>query len=368
MSIAVRAAAGTALAGALMAAALPTAAADTGGTDTGATHRPRTVRASVAADGTQGNAASGGGVISANGRYVAFSSRATNLTPDPNSPFPDTFVKDLRTGTLTFVRDGLYGLRMSADASCVGFNDYGGHDIQGIVHDLKTGRRDVLGQSRGGSTLTSLSADCRYAAYTDKPHHPADPRAVYVRDRQTGENIKASHDATPEQFDMTDGSISGDGKTIAYQTHRRLGEGPDTYDIVVKNLRTGRLQQIDGSHDAAPASLVQLSGNARSVAYNMGPDAYVRDLRTGRTTRLPGVQARALSPDGRRLLYADAASKLALRDLRTGRDRAVTAGPASAGQGSLSAHGRSVAFGSGADDLVPGDTNGFADVFVRRVR
>ncbi|MEV0264344.1 protein TolB [Streptomyces sp. NPDC050617] len=364
MSIAVRAALGTALAGALTVAALPAMAA----ADTDVTRHPRTVRASVAADGAQGDAASGGGVISADGRYVAFSSRATNLTPDPNSPFPDTFVKDLRTGTLTFVRDGLYGLRMSADASCVGFNDYGGHDIQGIVHDLKTGKRDVLGQARGGSTLTSLSDDCRYAAYTDKPHHPADPRAVYVRDRKTGENIKASHEPTPEQFDMTDGSISGDGETIAYQTHRRLGEGADTDDIVVKDLRTGRLQQIDGSQDAAPASLVQLSGNARTVAYNAGPDAYAHDLRTGRTVRLPGVQARALSPDGRRLLYADSASKLHLRDLRSGRDRTVVDAPASAGPGSLSAHAGSLAFGSGADDLVPGDTNGFADVFVRRLR
>ncbi|MFE7120347.1 TolB family protein [Streptomyces sp. NPDC057654] len=364
MSIAVRAAIGTALAGALTAAALPAATA----ADTGAAHRPRTVRASVAADGAQADAASGGGVISANGRYVAFTSRATNLTPDTGSPFPDTFVKDLRTGTVTFVRDGLYGLRMSADANCVGFNDYGAHDIQGIVHDMKTGKRDLLGQARGGSTLTSLSADCRYAAYTDKPHHPADPRAVYVRDRQTGENIKASHDATPEQFDMTDGSISGDGKTIAYQTHRRLGEGPDTDDIVVKDLVTGEREQIDGSHDVAPASLVQLSSNARTVAYNVGPDAYVRDLRTGRTVHLPGVQARALSPDGRQVLYADSASKLHLRDLRSGDDRTVVDAPASAGPGSLSAHAKSLAFGSGADDLVPGDTNGFADVFVRRLR
>ncbi len=364
MSIAARAALGTALTAALTAAALPTATA----ADTGDAHRPHTVRASVAADGTQGNAASGSGVISADGRYVAFSSRATNLTPDANSPFPDTFVKDLRTGALTFVRDGLYGLRMSADGSCVGFNDYGAHDIQGMVHDLKTGKRDVFGQARGGSTLDSISADCRYAAYTDKPHHPADPRAVYVRDRKTGESIKASHDATPEQFDMTDGSISGDGETIAYQTHRRLGEGADTDDIVVKDLVTGEREQIDGSHDAAPASLVQLSGNARTIAYNMGPDAYVRDLRTDRTTRLPGVQARALSPDGRQLLYADSTSALHLRDLRTGEERTVTTGAASAGQGSLTEHGTSVAFGSSADDLVPGDTNGFADVFVRRVR
>ncbi|MEU7043127.1 protein TolB [Streptomyces varsoviensis] len=364
MSIAVRAAFGTALTAVVTVAALPTATA----ADTGATHRPRTVRASVAADGTQGDAASTAGVISADGRYVAFTSRATNLTPDANSRFPDTFVKDLRTGALTFVRDGLYGLRMSADGSCVGFNDFGSHDIQGMVHDLKTGKRDVFGQSRGGSTLNSISADCRYAAYTDKPHHPADPRAVYIRDRKTGENIKASHEPTPEQFDMTEGSISGDGRTIAYQTHRRLGEGPDTDDIVVKNLRTGRLQQIDGSHDAAPARLVQLSGNARTVAYNLGPNAYVRDLRTGHTSRLPGVQARALSPDGRRLLYADGASALRLRDLRTGRDRTVTTGPATVGPGSLTRHGGSVAFGSGADDLVPGDTNGFADVFVRRVR
>ena len=38
-----------------------------------------TVRVSVASDGTEGNAASAGAALSADGRFVAFHSTATNL-------------------------------------------------------------------------------------------------------------------------------------------------------------------------------------------------------------------------------------------------------------------------------------------------
>jgi Tol biopolymer transport system component len=61
-----------------------------------------TVRISVAADGTQSNDTSFNTVISRNGRYVAFVSRATNLVP--SDPVPtgqnQTYLRDLHEGTL----------------------------------------------------------------------------------------------------------------------------------------------------------------------------------------------------------------------------------------------------------------------------
>ncbi|MER6126349.1 hypothetical protein ABT173_27760 [Streptomyces sp. NPDC001795] len=114
----------------------------------------------------------------------------------------------------------------------------------------------------------------------------------------------------------------------------------------------------------------------RSSATNLVPEgithpgtfAYVRDLRTGRVQHLPGAAARAVGPDGRRLLYADPQSALHLHDLRTGADRVVAdaSDAASALAGAVSDSG--AVFSSAAADLVSGDTDGVSDVFVRRTR
>ncbi|MET9293857.1 protein TolB [Streptomyces sp. NPDC003077] len=363
-----------ALIGALALALLPgtpaTASPDRPETRHGTrTTKPRTERVSTTPTNAEANGASRGAVISADGRYVAFTSNATNLTPDPHNPhLPATYVKDLHTGAVTFVRDGLSGVRISADGRCVGTNDFGARDIQGFVNDLQAGTREALGSAHGGSRITALSGDCRYAVYTAYPNHPADPQRVHLRDRTTGENTVVSHEPTPEQYDMADGSLSADGRVLAYRAHRRLGDGPDRDDIIVVDLRTGQRQQLDGSHDDATAGLVQLSANGRAVAYNVGTDAYVHDLRTGRTKRLDDARGRALSPDGGHLLYTDGATgTVRLRDLRSGADHFV-APHGGAEPGALTAHGRMAVFASAADDLVPSDTNNAADVFVRRRR
>ncbi|CAM5531699.1 MULTISPECIES: TolB-like translocation protein [Streptomyces] len=333
------------------------------------TSKPRIERASLTADGTEANDASWGAVISADGRYVAFISKATNLTPDPNNPYlPDTYVKDLRTGAVTFLRDGLGGVRISADGRCVGTNAFGAHDLQGFVHDLKTGTRQALGSARGGSQITGLSGDCRYAVYTANPLHPADPQRIYLHDRTTGQDTLVSRPPTSEQYDMSDGSLSADGRILAYRAHRRLGDGPDRDDIIVTNLRTGEHRQLDGSQDDATAALVQLSANGRTVAYTVGLDTYVHDLRTGRTIRLNKIQGRALSPDGGHLLYTDGNTEaLRLRNLRSGADHLV-ATQGGAEPGALTAHAHTTVFATPAGDLVPSDTNNAADVFVRRGR
>jgi Tol biopolymer transport system component len=56
--------------------------------------------ASVSTAGAQGDNDSYGGWVSGNGRYVAFTSRASNLVvpPLPSSPFSNAYVHDLRTG------------------------------------------------------------------------------------------------------------------------------------------------------------------------------------------------------------------------------------------------------------------------------
>ena len=56
-------------------------------------------RVSVATGGTQANGGSYGPAISADGRYVAFVSDASNLVPGDTNDHPDVFVRDRRSGT-----------------------------------------------------------------------------------------------------------------------------------------------------------------------------------------------------------------------------------------------------------------------------
>ena len=53
-------------------------------------------RVNVSTSGVQSDSSTTGAVLSSNGRYVAFSSRATTLTPGDTNGFPDVFVHDLR--------------------------------------------------------------------------------------------------------------------------------------------------------------------------------------------------------------------------------------------------------------------------------
>lgn len=84
---------------------------------------------------------------------------------------------------------------------------------------------------------------------------------------------------------------------------------------------------------------------------------------------MPNVRGVAIDPTGRYLLYAPhdtTGPSLMLRDLETGTDEIVSDQPASAGTDAVSAGGRDVVFHSTADTVVPDDTNGKSDVFIRR--
>jgi Tol biopolymer transport system component len=121
-------------------------------------------------------------------------------------------------------------------------------------------------------------------------------------------------------------------------------------------------------------------------------DVFVRDRKAQVTQRVsvgPGGQQAngnsfepAISADGRLVAFSSGASNLVpgdtngtsdvfVRDRKAQVTRRVSVGPG--GQQAngeslkpaISAHGRLVAFSSGASNLVPGDTNGTSDVFVR---
>ena len=84
----------------------------------------RTARLSVSSSGKQGNGESLGGLtISADGRYVAFTSLASNLVAHDVNDITDVFIRDLRTGTTTLASVGAAG--QGDDASAVGGAGFG---------------------------------------------------------------------------------------------------------------------------------------------------------------------------------------------------------------------------------------------------
>ncbi|MDP8958392.1 MAG: hypothetical protein M3N51_04135, partial [Actinomycetota bacterium] len=101
--------------------------------------RGATERVSVAPDGTSGNDYSFPGVISADGRYVAFWSIASNLVPGDTNGAGDVFVRDRVTGTTELVsvakgtqgNGASYGPAISAGGRYVGFESDASNLVEG---------------------------------------------------------------------------------------------------------------------------------------------------------------------------------------------------------------------------------------------
>ncbi|MGK5729750.1 TolB family protein [Streptomyces sp. URMC 124] len=402
------------------------------------THPPRTERVSTATDGTEANDTAHSPAISADGRFVAFDSEASNLVPGDTNGTGDVFVRDLRTGTVvragvgddgrqaeggswwaTLSAGGRYAAFASRDAALApGERPSTGTHV--YVRDLRTGRTeavsiDVDGAPRLHARPAALSADGRYAAFVASvPHH--DPHlggsALYLRDRERGTTEVISQ-PLEERLDtpaIGSVSLSADGRYVAFGADApRISARSDAY---VRDRVTGELRRVDrlpGDPQRTSKWIREpsLSADGRRLAflsYRGGGDrptpvtlweVFVHDLRTGRTVtastapdggRLDRTAgAPGISPDGRHVAYATSAcataepgcrSALYLRDLRRegpGATRRVSVAvdggfpDGSAESPALALGGHVVAFASRATNLVPGDTNGVTDVFVRHM-
>ncbi|WP_328492214.1 hypothetical protein OHS59_05235 [Streptomyces sp. NBC_00414] len=318
-------------------------------------------RISVATDGTQGDGDSVGATITADGRHVAFSSSATNLASGHTPTYEKVYVRDRRTSLTA---------RMSTSAPPIQRPVISG-DGQYVAHWglIQRDTRTFLSQLSSEGTIgincpglscsqPSLSTDGRYIAQVATFGRPPSGQRIEVRDwlTDTAETVFV--------FDHTVAarpSISGDGRFVAYQDGR-------AEDVFVWD-RTDDTSSGPIEGPSTAATLVQLSKDGGKAVYLSGSDTYVHDESSGGVQSVPNVRGVAIDPTGRYLLYApnDATGpSLTLRDLLTGTDEVVSDRPASAGTDSVSAYGRDVVFQSTADDIVPGDTNGTSDVFVRR--
>ncbi|NTU71824.1 MAG: hypothetical protein HGB10_08410 [Coriobacteriia bacterium] len=171
-----------------------------------------TTRASVSAAGAQ---ASGGfGVVSGNGRYVAFNSAATNVVPNDTNGAGDIFVRDLVSGTTEMVsvssggvlgdassiravisRDGRY-VAFESEATNLVANDTNGlTDVfvrDRVLHT--TWRASVSSSGTQAISLcdfASISGDGRWVQFSSRsgglsPEAPTGGDAVFLHDNKSG--------------------------------------------------------------------------------------------------------------------------------------------------------------------------------------
>jgi len=170
-----------------------------------------TRRISVTSSGIQGNGTSNDPAISGDGRYVAYTSFATNLVTGDTNLKSDIFVFDTLTATTR---------RVSVDSSG--------------------------NQGNGNSSSPSISRDGRYVTYQSESTNlvPWDTNGfldVFAYDLVTGKTIRLSEDSNgnPGEAGSYYPSISGDGSYVAYDSDSAnlvLGDTNGFRDIFVKNL------------------------------------------------------------------------------------------------------------------------------------
>ena len=341
------------------------------------------IRVSVASDGTQANAGSAESALSGDGRYVVFVSAATNLVSGDMNGVADVFVHDCQTGETTRVSvasdgteanvasgypcitpDGRYVAFSSAASNLTSGDSNGARDS--FVHDCQTGETTrVRAASDGapegsGSWHVSLSADGRYLAFESAASDlvAGDTNGasdVLVYDRQTAETTRVSvaSDGAEGNLGSYWPSLSATGRYIAFGSVASNLVSDDTDgqpDIFVHDRETGQTTRVSMASDGTEGNLPSfpdqaISANGQYVAFrssasnlvsgdiNGYSDVFVHDCRTGQTTR---VSTASDGTEGNHISWEPA----------------------------ISADGRCVAFSSGASNLVSGDTNGYWDVFV----
>lgn len=224
-------------------------------------------RVSLASDGTQANAASWGAAVSADGRFVAFASDASNLVPDDRNRAADVFVHDLETGQT---------VRVSVSSN----------GLEGNGHSAKSAGISPL------PTRPALSADGRFVAFdSEATNLVADDangcRDVFVHDRQTGQTVRVSLTsagaegsvpswANPLWASSWGPDVSGDGRFVVFLSRALLvpektGIGTDVFLHDVQTGETLRVSACACGGDTEPnytgASRASISGDGAVVAF-----------------------------------------------------------------------------------------------------
>jgi hypothetical protein len=333
---------------------------------------------SKGSDGQPGDSDSQYPSISANGRFVAYSSEAGNL-PHGTSSYDHVYVFDRRTGRNRLVSKTSQGepaddesdyANISGNARFVAFqsnasNLPGANGLQQIyVHDRGSGRTRLVSKNTQGETAESsselfgpsISNDGRYVVFdtaaSNLPGGSGSYDQAYVHDRRTGRTrlISRNTQGDPADDHSDAAGISGNGRYVAFNSRADnlpgANQGTDVSLVYVRDLETGRTRLVSKTSGGDPAD---------DYAYYGHPSSSGRYITfESNADNLPGDSFQVY-----------------LHDRRTDRtilvSRANNGDPAEGGgsYGSISLDGRFVAFYSSSDDLPGGGATDLALVYSR---
>ncbi len=329
-----------------------------------------TSRVDLSSGGVLGNTAvdEGGIAISANGNLIAFASSASNLVPGDTNGMRDVFVRNLRTGTTSRVDVGPGGVQANGDS-------FGPLAISGDGRFVAF-ESDSSNLAAGSGCTPGQAPDCLFIR--DRLHHTTRvvkriPNPGILALSEHGRYLVAAGLVTPlERIDL---------HTNTAVVVSCCGLGSD-----LKNL------EFDGMSQNANLVAFALDAGPSDPAHSGVFQVYVRNIARHTTTLIsksdagvPGDAASlggAMSPGGRYVFFTSQARNLVggdtnghadvfVRDRRRGTTRRIDVGMH--GQQTngdsfalaMSAGGRYRLFESWATNIVPGDTNHAADLFVR---
>lgn len=407
-----------------------------------------TERVSIASSGAQGNNSSYYPSISSDGRFVAFYSQASNLiAEDTNGIMSDIFVHDRLNRETEIVSKSSSGEQandfshrntISANGRYVAFNSDATNLVIGdtngytdtFVHDRQTGETERVSVSSEGEQANndtwyfiSISANGRFVTFrssaTNLVSGDTNNRAdIFVRDRQNGvtERVSISSSGAQNNYGVLyHASISGDGRYVAFDSTSSNLIADDKNglaDIFVhdRQTRVTELISVSSNGEQGNSNSVNpsISADGRYIVYlsestnlvdgdtNGFKDAFVYDRISGITENVSVSSSREqanneskeypyISGDGRFVVYYSIASNLVAGDTNGYRDvfvhdrltgETMRVSESSNGvQGNndsypyslLSENGQFVAFNSSASNLVSGDTNERDDIFVHEI-
>jgi Tol biopolymer transport system component len=292
-------------------------------------------RVSVNSNGNQANSSSHYSSISGDGRYIAFQSSASNLVADDTNGRSDIFLHDRETSTTTRVSvnsngnqangyskypnissDGRYVVFSSDASNLVSGDTNGKRDI--FIHDTQTSETKLINLNIDGSEITdiyyynnniSLSANARYLAVRATTKTVVNGKnisryEVLVYDHQTDKTERVSVDSNGNLADKYSEypRISADGRYVAFQsnaTNLVAGDTNAISDIFVHDRQTDEIKRVsvnsNGNQGNDSSRYPTISGDGRYVAFisdannlvgddiNELSDIFIHDLETNKT-------------------------------------------------------------------------------------
>lgn len=355
-----------------------------------------TIRASLDDLGIEGNGPSETGRTAGTGRFVTFSSAATNLVAGDTNGRIDCFVRDTFLGTTTRVSVDSLGTEtnkhcespdVSGDGRFVTFSttatnlipDDTNGDKDCYLHDRDTDGDSIFDEAGAISTVrvslevsgaqrTRPSDFCRISedgtAVAFQAKRTSSNWDVFTYDVATGTIVQQNAN---ENFAAADGtaeepSISAQGRYIAFESSASnlvadsVGSSLDIY-VVDRDTDADGIFDEPGSRAVYWATANTFGGGSN------GPSRYASVSDDGLSV--------AFSSQASDLVQNDANNRtdVFIHDLASGttlllsRNAAGNSGDADSYTPEMSGNGRFVIFTSAATDLVPSDTNGKKDVF-----